>query len=114
MCPVDFRQKLREQLGFLERSCGAFDAGYHDEAIRIAQCIRVLMRDTRTQTSLLTHLNARDINLLSICFNIAPRMQRGVGGFQTFNGMGRASLRQWALDITYFMIPRSLQSRPRN
>jgi hypothetical protein len=86
---VDFRQKLREQLGFMGRSCGAFDAGYQDEAIRIAQCIRILMHDTKLQTSLLTHLNAKNINLLSTCFDIASRMQRGVGSFQMFNGMGR-------------------------
>jgi hypothetical protein len=86
---VDFRQKLREQLGFLQRSCRAFDAGCHDEAIRISQCIRVLIHDTRNQTSLLTHLNAKNINLLSTCLDIASKMQRGVGKMQIFNGMGR-------------------------
>jgi hypothetical protein len=31
---VDFAQQLKKQLQFLEASCGEFDVGNHDEAIR--------------------------------------------------------------------------------
>jgi hypothetical protein len=62
------RQHLARQLGFLLRSCHAFDEGYVDEAIRIATVLRVLVYDTRASTSVLTHLNAKDtIRLLSTC-----------------------------------------------
>jgi hypothetical protein len=62
---LSFPEQLRRQLGFIERSCQSFDAGYEDEAIRIATCIRVLVHDTKSSTSMLTHLSAKSINLLS-------------------------------------------------
>jgi hypothetical protein len=62
------RQHLARQLGFLVRSCQAFDTGYVDEAIRMATVLRVLMYDTRASTSVLTHLNAKDtVRLLGTC-----------------------------------------------
>jgi len=63
----DFRRHLRKQLSFLERSCASYDAGYTDEAIRIATIIRVLIHDTAHSTSLLRHLGAIGITLLSTC-----------------------------------------------
>ena len=33
----DFRAKLREQLGYIERSAEAFDKGHREEAIRTVQ-----------------------------------------------------------------------------
>jgi hypothetical protein len=87
MSPVDFRESLKRQFGFLARSCHSFDAGYHDEAIRIAQCIRVLMHDTGKQRSLLTHLNAKSVSLMSTCLDIASKMRPG-SRVQMFNGMG--------------------------
>ena len=60
-----FRKHLLKQLGFLERSCDAFDAGHIDEAIRIATVIRVIIHQTKNSTSLLEHLHAASINLLS-------------------------------------------------
>jgi hypothetical protein len=88
MSTVDFRAQLKRQLGFLERSCYSFDAGLHDEAIRIAQCIRVLIHDTKKQTSLLTHLNAKNIALTSSCLDITTKIQPGTRA-RMFNGMGR-------------------------
>jgi hypothetical protein len=49
----------------LERSCASYDAGHKDEAIRIATTIRVLVHNTKASISLLKHLNATTINLLS-------------------------------------------------
>lgn len=62
---IDFRAHLRRQLGFLSRSCEAYDSGHTDEAIRIATVARVLIHQTKTSTSLLTYLDATAISLLS-------------------------------------------------
>lgn len=62
---IDHVQKLQEQLKFLRNSCNLFDQGSREEAIRIAVCIRVLLHNTKNSTSLLKHLNAENINLIS-------------------------------------------------
>lgn len=69
MSGPDFRTKLQEQLGYIERSAEAFDQGHREEAIRIAVALRVLLHDTSSSsTSLLTHLGAREsVELLSTC-----------------------------------------------
>ena len=51
---------LRRQLTFLQNSCDLFDSGCHDEGIRIATAIRVLIYDTRICTSILNHLGKKD------------------------------------------------------
>jgi hypothetical protein len=61
----DFKAHLFRQLGFLWRSCQAYDEGYIDEAVRIATVIRVLIHDTQASTSLLKHLDAENILLSS-------------------------------------------------
>lgn len=62
---MDFRAHLSRQLSFLKRSCEAYDTGATDEAIRMATVIRVLVHDTKASTSLLKHLNATTINLIT-------------------------------------------------
>jgi hypothetical protein len=52
--------QLTRQAGYLERSCASFDKGDHDEAVRIATTIRVLLHDTAKSTSLLTHLGIKN------------------------------------------------------
>lgn len=83
-----FRQHLRRQLAFLIRSCGGFDAGFHDEAIRIATSARVLVHQTKQSTSLLKHLNATTIKLLSTCETVGPEtvVYKGMG-LLTFSGV---------------------------
>ena len=76
---TDFRQHLKRQLGFLERSCASYDAGHKDEAIRIATIIRVLVHNTKASTSLLKHLNATTINLLSTTTEPSPQTVSFVG-----------------------------------
>jgi hypothetical protein len=76
---VDFIEHLRRQLGFLERSCASYDAGYKDEAIRIATIIRVLIHNTRASTSLLKHLNETTINLLSTTTEPSPQTISFIG-----------------------------------
>ncbi|HEY5330704.1 MAG TPA: hypothetical protein VIJ79_12520 [Acidobacteriaceae bacterium] len=67
---VDFKAQLFKQLGFLWRSCAAYDQGHLDEAVRIATVIRVLVHDTSKSTSLLNHLCALNINLASTVSNL--------------------------------------------
>ena len=60
-----YREQLERHLRFLQRSAAAYDRGFKDEAIRIAVSVRVLVHQTKTSTSLLRHLGADDIELLS-------------------------------------------------
>ncbi len=55
----EFEQHLREQMGFLAASCDAFDKGNEAEAKRIAGIIRTLIHDTKSSTSLLSHLGVK-------------------------------------------------------
>lgn len=59
------QEHLRRQIRFLEHSCSSYDAGFFDEAIRIATVLRVLFHQTQRSTSLMTHLNAQDIHIIS-------------------------------------------------
>jgi len=59
------KKQLKKQIKFLKTSCNAFDQGDWNEAIRIATSIRVLLYDTPSSTSILKHLNAKNINLFS-------------------------------------------------
>jgi hypothetical protein len=62
---LSFLEHLHRQLSFIRRSCAAYDVGHTDEAIRIATTIRVLIHNTKQSTSLLRHLGADSIDLLS-------------------------------------------------
>jgi hypothetical protein len=87
-----FKEQLQRQLAFLERSSDAYDRGLQDEAIRIAVTIRVLVHRTPRSTSLLNHLGATNIHLLSTCRDIRPMLD-GSDPFyagtrmRLFNGM---------------------------
>lgn len=65
MSNTDLQSHLRRQFSFLTESCNSYDKGFKDEAIRLATVIRVLIHNTKNSTSLLKHLNATAINLLS-------------------------------------------------
>jgi hypothetical protein len=81
---IDLRRKLREQLQHLANSCASYDLGHKSEAIRIATVVRVLVHDTTSSTSLLSHLNAKGILLLSTVIGKPdPAMKY-------FHGMGMA------------------------
>ena len=56
---VDFKAHLKDQLTSLSLSCANYDAGHKREAVKIALTIRILLHDTRTSISLLTHLDAK-------------------------------------------------------
>ena len=81
---IDPRRKLSEQLQHLTNSCASYDSGHKSEAIRIATVVRVLLHDTISSTSLLSHLNAKGVLLLStITGKPDPAMKY-------FHGMGMA------------------------
>jgi hypothetical protein len=77
-----FRESLRDQLGFITNSCESYDRGHRAEGIRIGGALRTLLHDTGRQTSLLTHLAATDVPLLSTCTEITPDML-GIEGMAT-------------------------------
>jgi hypothetical protein len=60
--PPQLKAHLECQLGFLERSASAFDAGFEGEAKRIAVVLRVLLHDNPRSgsRSLLTQLGERN------------------------------------------------------
>jgi len=81
---IDPRRKLLEQLQHLANSCASYDSGQKSEAIRIATVVRVLVHDTKSSTSLLSHLNSKGILLLStVTGKPDPAMKH-------FHGMGMA------------------------
>jgi hypothetical protein len=55
----DFHAHLKTHLGFLARSCIAYDQGHLEEALRMAVSLRVMFHDTQSSTSLLRHLGAK-------------------------------------------------------
>jgi hypothetical protein len=68
-----FTAHLAAHLRFIERSNQWFDAGDEAEAQRIAVSVRVICRQTRSSTSLLTHLGATGISMLSTaCSPVGP------------------------------------------
>lgn len=69
---VDFRQHLARQREFLSASAVAYDAGFRDEAYRIAVVLRVLLHQTKASTSLLHHLSADHAPLLSTTEPASP------------------------------------------
>ena len=69
---VDSKQ-LARQLAFIETSCRSYDAGFCDEAVRIAVAIRVLIHESKNSHSLLHQLCLRDsVQLLSTFPDTTP------------------------------------------
>ena len=60
-----FKQKLKEQIVFLQNSCGGFDDGNWSEPVRIAASVRVILHDSAHSILLLAHLRAKNINLFT-------------------------------------------------
>lgn len=53
-------EQLKRQLNYLENSSKLFDKGDHEEAIRLAVTLRVLLHDSTNSTSLLKHLGIKE------------------------------------------------------
>ena len=113
-----FRLQLRRQLSFLDRSCASFDVGYRDEAVRIAVSIRVIVHDTKASTSLLSHLGATTIKLLSTVRPL-PSIKGVLGydGLTVLSGQGtipwldrapyqvEVPLQKWWAQVVYVVGP---------
>jgi hypothetical protein len=65
MAGIDFVGQLKRQLQFLRTSCKEYDDGNVDEGIRIATALRVIFHHTAASTSLLVHLGATSVDVLS-------------------------------------------------
>lgn len=57
---------LQKQLGLLRRSADAFDEGYEDEDIRLAQILRVLFHHTRNSKSLFSQIAKYKADVLKV------------------------------------------------
>jgi hypothetical protein len=68
----DLLGHLREQINFLERSSASYDAGFEDEAKRLAVVIRVLCHDSSKSTSLLSSLKMKTINFYDTALAYSP------------------------------------------
>jgi hypothetical protein len=72
MAATDFQRQLGRQLQFIENSCKEYDLGCKDEAIRISTALRIIFHDTKSSTSLLSHLQCATLNMLSTSLNTKP------------------------------------------
>lgn len=60
-------KRLVSQLGFLQRSMDAYDAGEKDEVLRIAVSLRTLLHKTHTSHPLIEQVGLKDVRLISKC-----------------------------------------------
>lgn len=56
----ELKSQLQEQIQFLKASSSLYDAGFENEAKRLAVTLRVLLSDTKNSKSLLTVLELKD------------------------------------------------------
>jgi len=71
----ELNDKLKEQIGFLNSSCSAFDSGSESEAKRIAAIIRVLIHDTNKSISLFSQLGIKKkLEFLDSSLPIDPQL----------------------------------------
>lgn len=128
----DFKEQLRKQIDFLRTSCDLYDAGKKDEAIRIANALRIIFHDTRSSTSLLKHLNAGAIRLLSTCEDIRANAQfwANLTDIELDPAHGRAEFRPklatdrskrpvgryrwWSDEIIYLIVPHKIKLNRRD
>ena len=64
---------LEEQIQFLINSSNAYDGGSKEEAIRLANTIRVLLHDTSSSNSLLNQLGKKDILFYDTADDYEPK-----------------------------------------
>ena len=70
----DFKNHLKEQIGFLLRSVETYDNGEESEAKNMAVTIRKLVYDRGSNSvSLLTHLNKKDMLFYDTARDLDPK-----------------------------------------
>jgi len=57
----DLIEHLKEQQGFLKKSCESYDSGSENEAKRISLCLRMLLHDTSNSKSILSQLGIKEM-----------------------------------------------------
>lgn len=77
----DLQEHLREQLGFMIKSCRAYDDGDTAEAKRLAVSMRVLLHDTKVSHSLLSQLGLKTIGFLNTATPIQDGEKRAILAF---------------------------------
>jgi len=60
----EFKENLKEQMNFLQKSCSDYDNGDESEAKRISVVLRNLLKDKGRDISALQHLNKKEIKFL--------------------------------------------------
>lgn len=68
----DFKAHLKQQIEFLKKGCNSYDKGFFDIAKHLALVVRVLVHDTPKSTSLLTHLNKKNILFCDTALDFNP------------------------------------------
>ncbi len=83
----DFQKHLATQIKFIEASSKSYDAGFEDEAQRLATTLRVLFHDSsKDSISLLSHLKVKNIiYLLSSVYQYVPANLASYLGFLTLS-----------------------------
>jgi hypothetical protein len=76
----ELQSHLREQLGFIIKSCREYDGGDFTEAKRIATSIRVLLHDTKHSKSLFSQLGLKAIGFLNTAVPIADGEKHAILG----------------------------------
>jgi len=70
----EIEDALRAQIGFLRASCERYDKGHHDEALRLASTVFIIVHDGGKQRSLLTQLSRRAaLRFFSYAYEPNPR-----------------------------------------
>jgi hypothetical protein len=78
----EFHNHLKTHMGFLQRSCTAYDEGNREEALRMAVSLRVLFHDTKSSTSLLSHLGVKATTRLKSTFVSQKSVETDFPGFK--------------------------------
>ena len=94
--PEELDAQLAKQIRFLEASCELYDAGHEDEAVRLAQAVRVLVHDGRRALlaqigQVMTHA-AGALPFLSTGRTASPPSPKGAGAGLTIRAVHHTPL----------------------
>jgi hypothetical protein len=93
---TELQAHLAEQIGLLERSAAAFDAGFDGEAKRLALTLRVLLHDTAQSHSLLGQLDLKNREFIDTALKLDPANRLSHGGL-VFAAIGAPRTRYVAM-----------------
>jgi hypothetical protein len=96
LTPTELQEHLTEQIGFLQHSAAAFDAGFDGEAKRLAAVLRTLLHDTPQSHSLVGQLGKKDGDFLDTAVKYDPANLSSHGGL-VFIAVGAPRTRYMAM-----------------